>query len=104
MERTLSVLDYAILVISGSEGVQAHTETLWRLLERYNVPAFIFVNKMDLSERSKTEVMDELSKKLGTSCVDFSCEDDEFYENIAMCHESLMDSFLKNRNRQRITP
>lgn len=96
MERTLSVLDYAILVVSGSEGVQAHTETLWRLLERYNVPAFIFVNKMDLSHRSSEEIMQELCKRLGGGCVDFSVEDESFCENIAMCDEAIMENFLQN--------
>jgi len=96
-ERALRVLDYAILVISGSEGVQSHTETLWRLLERYNVPTFVFVNKMDIAHRENLDVMNELSKKLAASCVDFGAEKDEsFFESLAMCDEVLMDKLLEN--------
>lgn len=98
MERTLGVLDYAILVISGSEGVQVHTETLWHLLERYNIPTFIFVNKMDLSEREKSDIIDELCKKLCGGFVDFSCEDLSFFESIAMCDEALMDKFVEGNS------
>ena len=96
-ERALRVLDYAILVISGSEGVQSHTETLWRLLERYNIPTFVFVNKMDIAHRERIDVMNELSKKLAASCVDFGAEKDEsFFESLAMCDEVLMDKLLES--------
>ena len=71
-ERTLQVLDYAVLVIDAGDGVRGHTETLWRLLERHGVPTFIFTNKMDLCERSREQVMEELSTRLSTMCVDFS--------------------------------
>ena len=71
MERTLSVLDYAILVISGTDGIQNHTETLWRLLERYNVPTFIFVNKMDLNA-DRNAVLDELHTRFSDGCIDFT--------------------------------
>ena len=71
MERTLSVLDYAILVISGTDGIQNHTETLWRLLARYNVPTFIFVNKMDLNA-DRNAVLDELHTRLSDGCIDFT--------------------------------
>ena len=70
-ERTLGVLDYAILVVSGSEGVQNHTETLWKLLARYNVPTFIFINKMDISQLDKTELTSALRSRLSDGCVDF---------------------------------
>ncbi len=98
MERTLQVLDYAILVISGSDGVQSHTETLWHLLNRYNIPTFIFVNKMDISFLSKESIIKELRKKLSIGCIDFSNDisDDERTEAIAECDESLMDSYLGN--------
>ncbi len=74
MERTLSVLDYAILVISGPDGVQAHTRTLWQLLERYSVPCFIWVNKMDLARQSREEIMADLRAHLGSGCIDFSLD------------------------------
>ena len=71
-ERTLQVLDYAVLVIDASEGVRGHTETLWRLLERYQVPPFVFANKMDLAERSRGQILEELSERLSDACVDCS--------------------------------
>lgn len=98
MERTLQVLDYAILVISGSEGVQGHTETLWRLLLRYRIPTFIFINKMDLDGANRHKLMDELKELLHDGCVDFS-EDQEpslFMENLAVCDEELLHSYIDN--------
>lgn len=92
-ERTLCVLDYAVLVISGTDGVQNHTETLWELLERYDLPAFIFVNKMDISEKSRGELMSELRERLGDSCVDFGSD---FYEDAAMCDDALTEKYLEN--------
>lgn len=79
MERTLQVLDYAVLVISGSDGVQSHTRTLWRLLARYDIPVFIFVNKMDLAEERKEELLSELKDKLDGSCVEFGSADKESF-------------------------
>ena len=93
MERTLSVLDYAILVISGSEGVQSHTETLWKLLEHYSVPTFIFVNKMDLSTADKEKVMEGIRARLSDGCVDLSGAD--FFENAAMCDAGLLEEFAE---------
>ena len=85
MERTLRVLDYAILIISGADGVQGHTETLWKLLREYNVPVFIFVNKMDQNGTDKEKILEDIREKLTDSCVDFTDTDsEEFYENIAM--------------------
>jgi translation elongation factor EF-G len=74
MERTLQVLDYAVLVISGADGVQGHTQTLWRLLARYEVPTFIFVNKMDQNGTDRRALMEEIRQRLGDSCIDFSEE------------------------------
>ena len=71
MERTLQVLDYAVLVISGADGVQGHTQTLWRLLARYEVPTFIFVNKMDQNGTDRRALMEEIRQRLGDSCIDF---------------------------------
>lgn len=97
MERTLSVLDYAILVISGTDGVQNHTETLWRLLKRYNVPVFLFINKMDLNA-DHDAVMDELRYRFGDGCIDFGADrtSDEFMDSLAMCDEMIMNGFLEN--------
>lgn len=95
MERTIQVMDYAILVISGTDGVQSHTETLWNLLTRYNVPTYIFVNKMDITKFTKDNILSELKNKLSDSCIDFSIDNNEqFYENVAMCNEKMMNQFL----------
>ncbi|MGI5977623.1 MAG: NYN domain-containing protein [Candidatus Limivicinus sp.] len=95
MERTLGVMDYAVLVISGSDGVQAHSETLWRLLERYNVPCFIFVTKMDLPDCSRPALMKNISGRFGDGCVDFNAESGTIFENAAMCSEKAMESYLE---------
>lgn len=98
-ERTLQVLDYAVLVISGTNGVQSHTHTLWRLLSRYNVPVFIFVNKMDLDGADKELVMTQLKGKLSDGCVDFTdTSDADFYENVAICDENLLDKFYETES------
>lgn len=98
-ERTLQVLDYAILVISATDGVQSHTQTLWKLLAKYNVPCFIFVNKMDLDGADKQRVLEQLKLKLSGGCVDFGCDDkDEFYENIALCHENLLNKYYTDES------
>lgn len=95
MERTLQVLDAAVLVISGTDGVQSHTETLWRLLARYDVPTFIFINKMDIAGTDKDALLLELRERLSTSCCDFSdVSSDDFCEQAALCDESLFESFL----------
>ena len=96
MERTLQVLDYAILVISGSDGVQGHTRTLWRLLSRYEVPTFLFINKMDLAGDRKEELLEDLRKNLGGNFVDFGdTESEDFLENAAMCEEELLERYLE---------
>lgn len=97
MERTLQVLDYGILVVSGSDGVQGHTETLWKLLKRYNIPTFIFVNKMDLAGSDKNHIMENLKSRLDTNCVDFSDyekSDDNFLENVATCDENVLENYM----------
>ncbi len=96
MERTLSVLDYAMLVISGPDGIQAHTRTLMDLLSRYRIPFFIWVNKMDICTRSKEDLMEELRLSTGGNCVDFSTDfDDSFYEAAALSDESALEMFLE---------
>lgn len=110
MERTLQVLDYAVLVISGADGVQGHVETLWRLLKRYEIPVFLFVNKMDQEGTDKQALLQEVQKKLDERCVEFNagmnclgndaCEEmadmGVCLENIAMCHETLMEEYLES--------
>lgn len=98
MERTLQVLDYAILVISGSDGVQGHTETLWRLLEQYRIPVFIFVNKMDLDSADRDALIAQLKLRLSDGCVDFSADRDrdELFEEAAMCDEGMMETYLES--------
>lgn len=95
MERALQVLDYAVLVISGSDGVQSHTETLWGLLERYGVPVFLFVNKMDLATASRPALLKELRQRLGSGCTDFSLPRPALEEEAAMCSEALMEAYLE---------
>lgn len=102
MERTLSVLDYAILVISGADGVEAHTKTLWRLLKSYSVPTFIFINKMDQLGTDKEKLLKELQTKLDSYCIDFTDDDcPEFYENVAVTEEKLLDIFLEKEKIQK---
>ncbi len=96
MERSLRVLDYAILVISGADGVQSHTETLWKMLRHYDVPTFIFVNKMDLPTASKEEMLAELTARLDGGCIAFGEEDEGFYENAAMQSAELLELYLKD--------
>ena len=95
MERTLSVLDYAVLVISGSDGVQSHTRTLWRLLTRYEVPTFLFINKMDLAGTDKSSLMERLTQTLSAECVDFSAPPQGRDEALALCDEAALESLLE---------
>ena len=94
-ERTLTVLDYAILVISGADGIQGHTETLWRLLDRYQVPTFVFINKMDAPGADKSQLLAQLKKRFSDGCVDFTEPIvDTCMEEIAMQDETAMDAYL----------
>lgn len=98
-ERTLQVLDYAILVISGTNGVQSHTATLWKLLKRYNVPCFIFVNKMDLDGADKLAIMAQLRTNLHENCVDFTYQNtDSFRENVAVCDEQMLEKYYETES------
>ena len=94
-ERTLPVLDCAVLVISGTDGVQAHTVTLWKLLERYSVPTFLFINKMDLPGCEKEKLLSQLQSQLSSGCVDFTGEFEEICESAAMCDEALLETYLE---------
>lgn len=101
MERTLQVLDYAVLVISGADGVQGHTRTLWRLLEQYKVPVFLFVNKMDQEGTDREQLLSELKKSLSEGITAFDIAQDEekreeFYENIAVCEEKVLETYLES--------
>lgn len=96
MERTLSVLDYAVLVISGTDGVQGHTLTLWRLLERGRVPVFLFVNKMDLSGAGRAALLDELRQRLDGGCVDFGAPREMLLEEAALCDEAVLERYLES--------
>ena len=95
MERTLQVLDYAILVISATDGVQAHTETLWRLLRQRQIPTFLFVTKMDLPNPGRQALMAQLCRQLDERCVDFTTQDEAWAETVALGEEALLDRYLE---------
>lgn len=97
MERTLQVLDCAILVVSGADGVQGHTETLWRLLRRYEIPTFLFVNKMDQPGTDRQLLLEDIRSHLDENCMDFSLMDEggEILENLAMCDEQVLEEYLE---------
>ena len=94
MERTLQVLDYAILVVSGADGIQGHTATLWRLLEHQSIPTFLFINKMDQPGTDRAALMDQLRQRLDGGCVDFGASREELLESAALCDEELMERYL----------
>ncbi len=99
MERTLQVLDYALLVVSGTDGVQGHTRTLWRLLKQYGIPVFLFVNKMDQPDTEKGKLLKELQEKLDGGCLELGLDaerkDEAFLEELALCEEGLMEEYLE---------
>lgn len=103
MERTLRVLDYAILVINGADGVQGHTETLWKLLKQYRIPVFLFVNKMDQNGTDAKKLLKELRAKLSGSCIRFGEAEDseEFLENVAMAEEQVLETYLEHGTIER---
>ncbi len=96
MERTLQILDYAILIINGVDGVQTHTETIWKLLEHYQIPVFIFINKMDTAYLTKEELLTELRKRLDERCIDFTAPSDEMMEQAAMCDDELLEDYMEH--------
>ena len=97
MERTLQVLDCAVLVVSGADGVQGHTRTLWNLLKRYQIPTFLFVNKMDQAGADEEKILEELKKRLSDNCVRFNGEEQEdtSWENVAVCEEAALEEYLE---------
>ena len=95
-ERVLWALDAAILVVSGSEGVQSHTQTLWRLLRQHSIPTFVFINKMDMAEKDRETLLSELSDSLGGGFVMFNNQGDSFFEEVALCSEQLCNTYLEN--------
>lgn len=97
MERTLQVLDYAILVISGIDGIQNHSETIWKLLKHYHVPTFIFINKMDSIYANKDKLLNDLKGQFDENCFDFENLDENFYETIALNNEKLLDYYLEHQ-------
>ena len=97
MERTLQILDYAVLVINGMDGIQGHVLTLWKLLKRYHIPTFLFVNKMDQSGTDRGKLLAELQERLSGNCIPFDIpQDGDWKESIAMCTEELMEQYLEN--------
>lgn len=99
MERTMQVLDYAVLVVSAADGVQGHTQTLWHLLDRYHIPVFLFINKMDQDGTDRIHLLTELKNRLHDNCIDFNIDSHlnsrkTFYENVAVCDEVLLERFL----------
>lgn len=98
MERTLQVLDYAVLVISGADGVQGSVQTLWRLLKQYEIPVFLFINKMDQPGTDKRKLLEELNQKLDSRCIDFDEVRENFMEEVAMCDEALLELYLEQGN------
>ena len=97
MERTLQILDYAIVVINGLDGIQSHSETIWNLLQHYQIPTFLFINKMDISSLSKEELLNQIQTKLSPQCLDFTNQDSHFYENIALINDSLLEEYLSTQ-------
>lgn len=99
MERTLQILDYAVLVINGMDGIQGHVLTLWKLLSRYHIPTFLFVNKMDQSGTNRGKLLTELQERLSDHCIAFDVpKNEEWKESVAMCTEELMEQYLETGN------
>ena len=94
MERVLQVLDYAVVIINALDGIQSHTETIWKLLQHYHVPALVFVNKMDVSHTERTQIMEDLKRHLDEHCVDVTLQDEACQEQLAMCSDELLESYM----------
>ena len=94
-ERTLPVLDCAVLIISGTDGIQAHTVTLWKLLQQYQVPTFLFINKMDLPGADRDALLRQLQQRLSPGCIDFGADREEIDEQAALCDEALLETYLE---------
>lgn len=101
MERTLQILDYAIIVINGLDGVQNHTETIWKLLEHYEIPTFIFMNKMDMPQTDKQLLMKDLQEKISESCIDFTHLNEETLESLALVSEDMLNDYLEHQTISR---
>lgn len=97
MERTLQILDYAIIVVNGMDGIQSHSETIWQLLAHYHVPTFIFVNKMDQTTYHQEELLLELTQKYHDHCIDFSLPENQLFENIALVNDTLLEEYMTNQ-------
>ena len=97
MERTLQILDYAIIVVNGMDGIQSHSETIWQLLAHYHVPTFIFVNKMDQTTYHQEELLLELTQKYHEHCIDFSLPENQLFENIALVNDTLLEEYMTNQ-------
>lgn len=97
MERTLQILDAAILIISATDGIQSHTKTLWQLLEQNKIPTLIFINKIDLPNNGKISLINEIKKNFNDNCIDFKCDKQTFFEQIAVCSENLLEKYLNNK-------
>ena len=94
MERTLQVLDYAVLVVSGTSGVQGHTHTLWQLLRRYQIPTFLFVNKMDIDGTDREALLHQLKAELSEGCIDFGADSAELSEQLALLDDEVAERYL----------
>lgn len=103
MERTLQVLDYAILVINGTDGVQGHTRTLWSLLRRYRIPVFLFINKMDQEGTNREKLLEELKTQLSGACAAFDEEKETLHEELALCEEDALEEYLESGGLQEET-
>ena len=96
MERTLQVLDYAVLVVSGTSGVQGHTHTLWQLLRRYQIPTFLFVNKMDIDGTDREALLHQLKAELSEGCIDFGADSAELSEQLALLDDEVAERYLES--------
>ena len=93
MERTLQILDIAILLINGQDGIQSHTQTIWNCLKEYHIPTFLFINKMDISHFNKEELMKNITRQLSDNCIDFKQEN--YLEKIALTSDSHLNTYLE---------